>query len=111
MIQWSRIHELREEFGDEEFREVVDLFLEEVEEVIHRLRQAPQTAQLEEDLHFLKGSALNLGFEQFSNLCQAGEHMSAQGQADTVDLTEIIASYETSKQAFQNDMTSQFGAG
>ena len=34
MIDWSRVNELRDEVGAEDFEEVVELFLEEVEEVI-----------------------------------------------------------------------------
>ena len=33
MIDWKRVRELRDEIGEEDFSEVVDLFLEEVEEV------------------------------------------------------------------------------
>ena len=73
MIDWTRVEELKQEVGEDDFSEVVDLFLEEVEETITRLKQTPDLSQLEEDMHFLKGSALNLGFEQFSTLCQAGD--------------------------------------
>ncbi len=62
MIRWERVNELRDEVGADDFKEVVDLFLEEVEEVIERLRDSPDPTRFEEDFHFLKGSALNLGF-------------------------------------------------
>lgn len=101
MIEWSRVKELRDEVGAEDFDEVVDLFLEEVEEVIERLRGTAQPDQLEGDLHFLKGSALNLGFQDFSKLCQIGESRSARGEAPLVDVGEIISSFETSKTVFQ----------
>lgn len=100
MIHWSRVNELREEVGAEDFDEVVDLFLEEVEEVIDRLRQNVDLAQLEQDLHFLKGSALSLGFADFSDLCQDGERKSANGQAELVDLTAIITGFAQSKSQF-----------
>lgn len=101
MINWDRVNELREEIGAEDFAEVVDLFLEEVEQVIEKLRDAPDVNTLGEDLHFLKGSALNLGFRSFSGLCQAGETASSEGAAGSVDLPEILMNYETSKKAFQ----------
>ena len=41
-------------------------FLEEVEEEIAELRTNPAPETLEAKLHFLKGSALNLGFDDFS---------------------------------------------
>lgn len=95
MISWERVNELRSEVGDEDFREVVELFLEEVEEVIARLRDSPEPARVEEDLHFLKGSALNLGFAALGDLCQIGEW-----QPDAVDLVAIVATYEGSKAEF-----------
>lgn len=99
MIDWPRVRELKEEIGPDGFDEVIEIFLEEVEEVIDRLKSG-QRDQLEQDLHFLKGSALNLGFADFSTLCQDGEKRSADGQAATVDVPQILASYDTSKTAF-----------
>ena len=100
MIDWQRVNVLREEVGAEEFDEVVDLFLEEVESVVERLRTAPDLATLEEDLHFLKGSALSLGFASFSAQCQTGETLSADGKSETVDVAAILTSYDTSRQLF-----------
>ncbi len=100
MILWSRVNELREEVGSDDFQEVIDLFIDEVEEVIDRLRADTDRSQLEQDLHFLKGSALNLGFATFSDLCQTGERQSAEGKADSVDLAAIIDGYDQSKAAF-----------
>ena len=59
MINWSRVKELQEDIGADEIGEVVELFLEEVEEVIGRLASSPVEAELEQDMHFLKGCALN----------------------------------------------------
>ncbi len=73
MISWERVRELRDEIGEDDFCEVVDLFLEEVEEVLARLRAEPNPASYEADLHFLKGSALNLGFQALGALCRDGE--------------------------------------
>ncbi|HHS93885.1 MAG TPA: Hpt domain-containing protein [Rhodobacterales bacterium] len=100
MIDWSRVHELKDEIGEEDFAEVAEMFMMEVEEVISRLKTAPNPAAYEEDLHFLKSSALNLGFADLSSLCQAGEAASASGQADTVDLAPIFSVYDASKAAF-----------
>lgn len=99
MIDWPRVRELKEEVGEDGFEEVIELFLEEVEEVITKL-QSGDRSQLEQDLHFLKGSALNLGFEKFSDLCLAGERMSAAGEANSVDLAGIINAYSQSKATF-----------
>lgn len=95
MIRWERVNELQEEVGAEDFKEVVELFLEEVEEVIDRLRVSPDASRFEEDFHFLKGSALNLGFEALGDLCQIGEK-----QPGLVDVRGVVATYEASKVEF-----------
>lgn len=102
MIDWSRVNELRDEVGEEDFAEVVELFIEEVDEVINTLRTAPQPTALEEQLHFLKGSALNLGFASFSAICQRGEKTAATDGADTIDIAEILACYDQSKTIFMD---------
>lgn len=98
MIDWSRIADLKSEIGDEDFAEVVDMFLEEVEEVIDKLRTAPVKSELENDLHFLKSSALNLGFSEFARLCSEGERAAAAG--DGVTLAPVIDCYLASKADF-----------
>jgi HPt (histidine-containing phosphotransfer) domain-containing protein len=100
MIDWSRIKSLREEVGAEDFDEVVEIFIEEVAEMIARLRSAPQVASLGEDLHALKGSALNLGFTAFSDMCQTGETLAANNRADEIALVPILDCYDASKAAF-----------
>lgn len=110
MIDWPRVNELRDEVGAEDFDEVVDLFLEEVEEVIDRLRELTDRSELEQDLHFLKGSALSLGFQNFSDLCQTGERLSAEGEAASVDVTEIVKSFDLSKTVFMSDLQNNLAA-
>lgn len=107
MIDWERVADLRAEVGEDDFREVVELFLEEVEEVIDRLTTSPVAAKFEEDLHFLKGSALNLGFRHFSALCQVGEKLAANGQGDQVDIAAVLASYRDSKLTFLQELQAQ----
>ena len=98
MINWAKVLELRDEVGVEDFDEVVDLFLDEVEDTIMHL--GTPCRSLEHDLHFLKGSALNLGFTEFSELCRSGESDAARGLGEDVDTGRIIACYHTSKTAF-----------
>lgn len=100
MIEWDHVAELRAEIGDEGFCEVVDLFLEEVELVIDRLQTAPEPARFEQDLHFLKGSAWNLGFAEFGALCMAGEKMAGDGEPNCVNIGKIVGSYRASRMAF-----------
>ena len=110
MIDWAKVNELREEIGDEDFAEVVELFLEEVEEVINRLREGLPDPQLESCLHFLKGSALNLGFEEFSVLCADGEQAAARGNYGAVDLTSVITCYDESKERFLSELPGRIAA-
>ncbi len=107
MIRWTRVTELRDEVGAEDFDEVVELFLEEVQEVIGRIRSASNQNDLGSELHFLKGSALSLGFHAFSELCQAGERAIAAGNTAAVDIDEIIAGFDASRDLFQQELESR----
>lgn len=104
MIDWARIDELESEIGTDGFSEVVELFLDEVESIIMRLKAAPDPAHYEADLHFLKGGAWNLGFRDFGGLCQDGERRAASGRLDEIDIPRIVASYFDSKQAFMTGL-------
>jgi histidine phosphotransfer protein HptB len=105
MIDWTRISELREEIGEVDLHEVISLFLEETDEVVARLAQNPKLSMLEAELHFLKGSALNLGFADLAELCQDGERKAAKGDGGTVDVARIIALYYLSKATFLDGVT------
>jgi len=100
MINWQRVNELRDEVGSEDFLEVVDLFLEEVEEVIERLRANPDPSTYEADLHFLKGSALNLGFRAFGDICGEGEKFARENNPADFDLQAVVSTYELSMAEF-----------
>lgn len=95
MIDWDRVQALRDEVGADDFAEVVDLFLEEVDEALGGLTAKLAPAALSAALHFLKGSALNLGFAEFARLCQDGEKT-----PEKADLPAIQATYTVSKAAF-----------
>ncbi len=99
MINWQRLRELHDEIGAEDFDEVVDLFLAEVGGAVDRVATEQDLETLGRDLHFLKGSALSLGFDQFAQLCQAGE-LTAKKDAQTVEIEPILACYMQSKAAF-----------
>ncbi|MDP1669247.1 Hpt domain-containing protein [Phaeovulum sp.] len=98
MIDWERVAELRDEIGEEGFAEVLELFLDEVEAVVARLGAKPE--RLEDELHFLKGSAWNLGFAAFGAACQDGERMAAAGSGAAVNVQSVVANYASSKAAF-----------
>ena len=100
MIEWERVNDLQSEIGEDDFAEVVALFLEEADDVILRISAATGAKALEADLHFLKGAALNLGFTDFAALCQDGERRAAAGDV-VVDLGALCACYQASKDALQ----------
>lgn len=100
MINWERFRELEADIGTDDFDEVIQLFLSEVEEVIEKLAGDDVPNSLEQDMHFLKGSALNLGFDVLGEMCSGAEKLAASGQDSDVSLPNIIASYQKSKTAF-----------
>lgn len=102
MIDWDRVASLREEIGALDFAEVVDMFLTESEEVVQRLIAGRPDPTLEADLHFLKGSALNLGFSELAALCSAGEKRAAAGLA--VDVPEVADSFVQTRRAFESGL-------
>ncbi|MEZ5716512.1 MAG: Hpt domain-containing protein [Paracoccaceae bacterium] len=110
MIDWNKVLELRGEIGDEDFSDVVDLFLEEVDEAMTQLRAGLPQEKWECCLHFLKGSALNLGFQAFSALCASGEAAAAAGDFAAVDMGQVIASYDASKAAFLAELDQRLAA-
>ncbi|MFD0982204.1 Hpt domain-containing protein [Tropicimonas aquimaris] len=100
MIDWKRVSDLRSEIGAAEFDEVVELFLDEVETLLARLKDEPKPELFEEDLHFLKGCAVNLGFSDLARLCLQGETRAHRGEADTVDLEPIFSCFDASRVIF-----------
>lgn len=98
MIDWKRVDDLRQEIGPDDFADVVALFLEETDEVVARL-PAQKGAALRADLHFVKGSALNLGFRKVAQSCGQGETALRSGGAD-VAVADIVALYHETRAAF-----------
>ncbi len=83
MIDWQRIEDLKGEIGEDAFPEVVELFVEEVDEVVTTLRDSGSVSA--DQLHFLKGCALNLGFSGLAELCAAQEASSAGEAGPLID--------------------------
>ncbi|MCE8005494.1 MAG: Hpt domain-containing protein [Aestuariivita sp.] len=110
MIDWDRVNSLRNDIGAEAFDEVVEIFLEEVQEIIDKLRDAPVIADLEHDLHSLKNGALNLGFADLSSLCLKGEREAAAGQADQFDLTQVVRLFDTARAQFLDELPRRLAA-
>ena len=86
----------------------VELFLEEVEARLENLGMPGMS--LEHDLHFLKGSALNLGFADFGALCAQGETAAAQGQSATINIEKIKSVYAASRALFLPNMNADMAS-
>lgn len=110
MIDWYRIKTLRDEIGEEDFPEVVEIFIDEVTLLIDRLRLDPELEALGADLHALKGSARNLGFFVFAEMCQKGETAAANGRAQDVVLEPILRCFEDSRDVFLAGLESGMAA-
>ncbi len=110
MIDWQRVNTLRDEIGAEDFEEVVPMFLEEVEAVTDELRTQPDVTKLEGHMHFLKGSAVSLGFAAFSQMCGDGEVKAGRGDGSSVDVAAILDCYEQSKKVFMAGLSDGLAA-
>ena len=96
MIDWKRVDELKEEIGADGFAEVADMFLDEAEGAVRALVVGLAPDEVEGQLHFLKGSALNLGLSDLAAICQEGERKAAAGQGAAVDTAQLAAIWRAS---------------
>ncbi len=111
MIDWQRVGELRDEVGADDFGEIVDLFLSEVETAIAGFDgSARDAAAVEEQMHFLKGAALNLGFDALADLCRSGETAAASGDPDAVQPADVRRCFEESRVVFLQEYDQRFAA-
>ena len=99
MIDWKRVEELRTEIGTDGFAEVAEMFLEEADATVETLVSGPAPDEVEGQLHFLKGSALNLGLCDLAALCQDGERKAATGHGADVDMAAVANVYRMSRHA------------
>jgi HPt (histidine-containing phosphotransfer) domain-containing protein len=99
MIDWSKAKELREEIGEEDFGEIVEVFLDEVEQELESL-DASSAEALEKSMHFLKGSALNLGFSTLAEDCAESEVLARSRELQKIDIAQIRSVYAESKREF-----------
>lgn len=111
MIDWSRVEELVEEIGAEDFGEVVELFLDEVESAIVAFEGAAgDPTTVEEQMHFLKGASLNLGFESLAQLCLKGERAASSGQVAVVAPAEVRQVFDASRTQFLEGLPARLAA-
>lgn len=92
MIDWDRIAELQAEVGEDGLAEVLDLFFEEFEEALQA-----HGSSASETLHFLKGSASNIGMRKVAQLCLESEAAIKAGQTEVADLSGIAEAFSQSR--------------
>jgi hypothetical protein len=97
LIDWAKVRELCNDVGRDGLDEVIALFMEEAETAMQTIGMAED---LESALHFVKGCALNLGFDRFTTLAAEGEALAARGLPDQVDLTQLGQVYRESRDLF-----------
>lgn len=97
MIDWKRVEELKEEIGADGFVEVADMFLDEAEGAVRALISGLPDHEVEGQLHFLKGSALNLGLSELAAICQEGERKAAAGHAALIDMMQVATIWRASR--------------
>ncbi|OYX21473.1 MAG: hypothetical protein B7Z04_02900 [Rhodobacterales bacterium 32-66-9] len=97
MIDWKRVDELKDEIGADGFAEVADMFLDEAEGAVTALLRGIPADEVEGQLHFLKGSALNLGLSELAAICQDGERRAAAGEGALVDVALVASVWRASR--------------
>ena len=111
MIDWKRVDELKDEIGEDGFAEVAAMFLDEAEGAVKALLRGVSAEEVEGQLHFLKGSALNLGLSELAAICQDGERLAAAGEGMLVDVSLVASVWRASRASLLGGMaTDQAGA-
>ena len=108
MIDWIRVTSLRDEVGEDEFRPLVEMFLDEIEAGLMALGSANPVVTWDR-LNLLKGCSLNLGLTAFFRICDTWEKLMASGNADQLEVDLLLASYATSKQLLLRDLDRMTG--
>ncbi len=103
MINWQRVAELKDEVGEDDFAEVAELFLEEVEDGLASLDPEAGPDDVGASLHNLKGSALNLGFAEFAALCATFEGDEKTHMFGAPQKSELVTCFTASKESFLDE--------
>lgn len=96
MIDWGRVSDLRDEIGEDDFNEIMDMFLDETDVVVSELSPDASPRAMESSLHFLKGSALNIGLSALAQICSQYERAAAAG-ATELDIAGVVSCYAQSR--------------
>jgi HPt (histidine-containing phosphotransfer) domain-containing protein len=98
VISIERIEELKSEVGEDDFTEILGLFVAESAAVLERLRMVVDPDEAEELLHALKGSALNIGFDGLAVLCREGGGALAGTPAWNTRFAQLLDMFERSRE-------------
>lgn len=110
MIDWDRICELFEDFGEDGFAEVADVFVIEARESLDRLAQASKPEQMRAEFHFIKGAAMTLGFDQIAAICAEGEMRAENGLDCLAQKTLVMEALPPTCDRFQQEWRSRLGS-
>lgn len=102
-IDWKRLCQLHDEVGPDEFRPILELFLNEIEAVVRRL-DPNDGAALDAQLHFLLGGASNVGLREFAALCHEGQALAGSGRAREADIGALTEAWVRARQALMHDL-------
>lgn len=91
-IDHERLKALRDDIGEDDFAEVLSLFVSEIGEKLSDLAEIPDRAT-QDDFHFLRGSAANLGFVAMVAACEDAEAACRAGE--TPALADVTAAFDT----------------
>jgi HPt (histidine-containing phosphotransfer) domain-containing protein len=111
MIDWERVRILHEDLGEEGFAAVVALYFEETDAAFDRLAAAPTARETEQAFHFLRSSALNMGFARLADICARAERQAAAGNATGEDAEAARTAYAAARTEFLADLGMKIGNG
>ena len=96
MIDQARLQELEDDFGAEDLGELIEVFLAETWEGLDTLASLIQDCDptaLREQLHFLKGCALNVGASAFAERCH--RHEKSEQPVTAADLQGLRTEFQS----------------
>tara|TARA_R110000796_G_scaffold27713_2_gene76267 strand:+ start:4747 stop:5079 length:333 start_codon:yes stop_codon:yes gene_type:complete len=100
VIDWAYVNGLCNDIGRDSFDEIIQVFFEEVEDTLKHLENLPNQIDITEELHFLQGSALNLGFVGFSAECRKRHEILPDNLDELRHTANLLATYKASKIKF-----------
>lgn len=102
MIDWQHIKELEADLGADAFPDLVVVFLDEISEAVQAIE--PPATPSEAQMHFLKGTALTLGFTDLGNRASDAETTLRNDPNAKLDLDELQSAYQSELAEFKARM-------